>query len=65
MDTHYLTTNTPQTFTTNVQFGDITSTANVAVTGKVNGVNLPAESANTLKVRLDLRALDDFVVLQN
>ncbi|XP_042856569.1 uncharacterized protein LOC122243147 [Penaeus japonicus] len=70
MDTHYLTTNTPQTFTTNVQFGDITSTANVAVTGKVNGVNLPAESANTLKIQggqtvTGLKQIQGLTVVEN
>lgn len=50
MDTHYLTTNTPQTFITNVDFDNVHASANVAVQGSVNNVNLPAEFANTLKV---------------
>ncbi|XP_047497023.1 uncharacterized protein LOC125044411 [Penaeus chinensis] len=50
VDTHYLTTNTPQTFITNVEVNDIHASTNVAVLGKVNSVNLPAESLNTLKI---------------
>ncbi|ROT76654.1 hypothetical protein C7M84_004744 [Penaeus vannamei] len=51
MDTHYLTTNTPQTFITNVDFDNVHASANVAVQGSVNNVNLPAEFANTLKIQ--------------
>lgn len=53
VDTHYLTTNTRQTFITNVEVEDLHASTNVAVLGKVNNVNLPAESLNTLKVSLD------------
>lgn len=50
--TNYLTTNTVQNLSPNVEFGNI-ATGGISVDGLVNTKKLPDEVANTLNVKLN------------